>query len=113
MKRNWINYSCVKGTGKCLIRVQDDDDHRTTIGSAAVQCAIKNAKLVSFSDCPSIEATMEGLKNYDHIKNQKFWFGVFAPGEINKRKGGKRNFLEVGQDYLIDSYVHTYPEYYC
>ena len=107
---NLTNLSCFEGTGKCVIMVQDDDDHKTTIGSAAVQCAVKHSKLVSFSDCSSIEATMEGLKNYDRIKNQKFWFGVFAPGEMNKRKAGKRNFLEVGQDYLIDSYVHTYPE---
>ena len=83
--------------------VRDDNDHKTTIGSAALQCAIKDAKLVSFSDCASMDATMEGLKEYHSIKNEKFWFGVFAPGEINKRKGGERNFLDIGKDYLVDS----------
>ena len=92
--------------------VRDDDDHKTTIGSAAVQCAKQKSKLVSFNDCSSIDATMQELKEYFSIKNEKFWFGVFAPGEISKRKGGKRNFLDIGKDYLIDSYDHTYLSFY-
>ena len=82
--------------------VRDDQDHRTTIGSAAVQCAAKNAKLVSFDSCDSIEETMDDLRARRQINDEKFWIGVFNPGLINKREG-KRNFLEVGKDYLIDS----------
>ena len=82
--------------------VRDDQDHRTTIGSAAVQCAAKNAKLVSFDSCDSIEETMNDLRARRDINDEKFWIGVFNPGEINKRQG-KRNFLEAGKDYLIDS----------
>ena len=82
--------------------VRDDQDHRTTIGSAAVQCAAKNAKLVSFDSCDSIEETMNDLKAIRLINDEKFWIGVFNPGLINK-KAGKRNFLEAEKDYLIDS----------
>ena len=82
--------------------VRDEQDHRTTIGSAAVQCAAKNAKLVSFDSCDSLEETMDDLRARREINDEKFWIGVFNPGEINKRQG-KRNFLEVGKDYLIDS----------
>ena len=85
-----------------MMVVRDDQDHRTTIGSAAVQCAAKNAKLVSFDSCDSIEETMDDLRARREISDEKFWIGVFNPGEINKRQG-KRNFLEAGKDYLIDS----------
>ena len=85
-----------------MMVVRDDQDHRTTIGSAAVQCAAKNAKLVSFDSCDSIEETMDDLRARRQINDEKFWIGVFNPGLINKREG-KRNFLEVGKDYLIDS----------
>ena len=82
--------------------VGDNQDDRTTIGSAAVQCAAKNAKLVSFDSCDSIEETMNDLRDIRQINDEKFWIGVFAPGLINKKEG-KRNFLEDGKDYLIDS----------
>ena len=82
--------------------VRDDSDHKMTIGSAALQCAVKNAKLAPFSDCSSIDTTMDAIKAIDGIKDETFWFGVFAPGEISKREG-KRNFLEEGEDYLINS----------
>ena len=95
-------YLFSKGAKKCMMVVRDDQDHRTTIGSAAVQCATKNAKLVSFDSCDSIEETMNDLQGRRSIDDEKFWMGVFAPGLINKR-AGKRNFLEVGEDYLIDS----------
>ena len=82
--------------------VGDDQDDRITIGSAAVQCAAKNAKLVSFDSCESLEETMDDLRARRNIDDEKFWIGVFSPGVINKREG-KRNFLEGGKDYLIDS----------
>ena len=82
--------------------VRDDPDHQTTIGSAALQCAAKNAKLASFSSCESLEVTMNDLGERIGIEDEKFWFGVFAPGEMNKREGS-RNFLEIGEDYVIDS----------
>ena len=87
--------------------VRDDLEHKTTIGSAALQCAVKNAKLAPFSDCDSIDKTMDAIKAIDGIEDEKFWFGVFAPGEISKREG-KRNFLEIGEDYLIDSWVSEF-----
>ena len=85
--------------------VRDDTDHKTTVGSAAVQCALKKSKLVSFNNCPAIQTMMEDLKAYHAITNENFWFGVFAPGETHKRKSA-RNFVETGKDWLIDSYVY-------
>ena len=85
--------------------VRDDDNHRATIGSAALQCAQKGSRLVGFNSCASLEFMMGDLAMYHKIKNENFWFGVFAPGEINKRKGN-RNFLDDGKDWLIDSYVY-------
>ena len=82
--------------------VKGKDDTKTSIGSAAVQCASKKAKLVSFSSCLSIRAMVKDLQDYDGIVDEDFWFGVFAPGEENK-KVGKRNFLEDGKDWIIDS----------
>ena len=94
-----------KGTKKCLMVVRDSDDEKSTIGSAAVQCAVKKSKLVSFNNCSMLDAMTNDLNLFDGIKNENFWFGVFASGAANKRKG-KRNFLEDGKDWLIDSYVH-------
>ena len=82
--------------------VKSKDDTKTSIGSAAVQCASKKARLVSFSSCSSIRATVKDLQDYDGIVDEDFWFGVFAPGKENK-KVGKRNFLEDGKDWIIDS----------
>ena len=90
------------GAKKCLMVVKGNDEAKISIGSAAVQCASKKAKLVSFDSCSSIESMFEDLQDYDGIVDEDFWFGVFAPGKENK-KVGKRNFLEDGKDWIIDS----------
>ena len=93
------------GVGKCLMIVKGNENVNTTIGSAAVQCASKRAKLVSFTTCSSLDAMVIDLKDYDGISHESFWFGVFAPGKENK-KIGKRNFLEDEKDWIIDSCVY-------
>ena len=85
--------------------VRDSDSHKTTIGAAALQCAQTDSKLVSFSTCASLDLMMGDLWMYHQITNENFWFGVFAPGEMNKRKGS-RNFLDDEKDWLMDSYVY-------
>ena len=74
-----------------------------TIGSAAVQCASKKGKLISFNNCQSLDAIVNDLQEYDGIIDEKFWLGMFAPGKMNK-KSGYRNFVEDGKDWIIDSY---------
>ena len=86
--------------------MRDKTEKKSTIGSAALQCALKKSKLVSFNNCPAILTMMEDLKAYHAILDENFWFGVFAPGETNKKKS-TRNFVETGKDWLIDSYVYA------
>ena len=82
--------------------VRDENEHRTTIGSAAMQCALKNSRLVSFDNCSSIQMMMDDLKAYHKIENENFWFGIFAPGEQHTRKS-PRNFVQDTRQWIVDS----------
>ena len=86
--------------------VRADDESNTTIGAAALQCASKSSKLVSFSSCQSLEATVTDIKDFAGINNAQFWLGLFSPGIDNKHRGN-RNFLSDGNDWIIDSYVQN------
>ena len=83
---------------------RDDDADKLTVGSAAMQCALKKSKLASFKNCSSIDRMMKDLQAYQGIKNENFWFGIFFPGEKKTRKSS-RNFVEAGKEWLINSYV--------
>ena len=82
--------------------IRDINEAKKTIGSAAMECALKNARLVSFDNCSSIQAMMEDLKAYDQITNENFWLGIFAPGQENTRKS-PRNFVEDAKQWIVDS----------
>ena len=83
---------------------RDDDADKLAIGSAAMQCALKKSRLASFKNCSSIDRMMKDLQAYQGIKNENFWFGMFLPGKTKTRKSS-RNFVEAGNEWLINSYV--------
>ena len=82
--------------------VNSGEETSLTIGDAAVQCALRSSKLVSFRNCHDIEETVSDLKNFDGIRNANFWFGLFTQGVDNKQRGS-RNFLPVDNDWIVDS----------
>ena len=81
---------------------RDNNENRKTIGSAAMECALNNARLVSFDNCSSIQTMMEDLKAYHQITDENFWIGIFAPGQENTRKS-TRNFVEDAKQWIVDS----------
>ena len=83
-----------------------DTVNKKTIGSAAVDCALLQSRLVDARTCTDITSLMSDLKSYHAIENENFWFGIFAPG-IAFTRIGNRNFVGWGKGSIIDRYVLT------